>query len=125
MKLINQVMVKLQELKLSPEKYDKGILFTFENEKYFCCNYEQEGCVCFLTYILDVKEYELLDVLKAINSVNKNMHFGRLYVTQDNIVCASYENWVLEAVKLECVIENALTIFSFARNQFIKLLKRS
>lgn len=117
MENVNQVMAELERMNLSPVMDGKTVSFTYQGAKYMYYDFEMEGYMFFTTHVADLHEASLIDIFKAINTVNKQLHFGKLTL-HDDCVLASYEYLMPDDAKMEFVILNAFSTLSYARNKF-------
>lgn len=115
--MVNRVLAELERLNLSPIVDGNKILFTYQGAKYIYCDFGMEGYIFFTTHIADAEEDSLMETLKAINAVNRQLHFGKLTL-QDGCVMASYEYLMADDAKMEYVILNALSTLSYARDKY-------
>lgn len=117
MEKANQVLAELERLNLSPIIDGNKIVFTYQGVRYMFCNFGMENYIFFTTHIADAESELLTETLKAMNTVNILIHFGKLTL-QDGRVLASYEYLMPDDAKMEYVILNAFSTLSYARDKF-------
>ena len=117
MEMVEQVMAELERLKLSPTRHENKITFTNQGTEYMYCVFGMDGYMFFMTYVAEMKDNTIIDVLTAINKVNLSLNFGKLTL-QDGVVLASYEFLMTDEAKMEYVILNALSTLLCAREKF-------
>ncbi len=115
--MINKVMAELERLNLSPIRKEKGIIFTIQGVEFMYYDSGIDDYIYFMTHIANVQERSLIDILKAINEVNKEIHLWKL-VFRDGHVVACYASIMADEFKMEYVIFNAISTLLYAREKF-------
>lgn len=123
MKLIDKVMVELQELGLLPQKEEFGLGFKYQMVNYvYLEDGDEEYLKIHIPGILEVDDDDLSMVLTLLNSINNRVKVVKL-VVENGMVWCCYEARVHEGVNLGDMVEHAVEALHVSYQQFHDLLK--